>query len=58
MADEDANRAPLKKYEPPIITRITLRPEEAVLGNCKNLSSSGPVGGTCSSVGACRTIGS
>ncbi len=49
---------PKKAYESPALTRISLRPEEAVLGNCKSLSSGGPVGGTCSSAGPCRTLGS
>lgn len=58
MKDEDTNRPLKKHYDAPMVTRISLRPEEAVLGNCKSLSSSGPVGGACTSVGPCRTIGS
>src|ERR1700680_4971242 len=58
MKDEDTNRALKKIYNPPMVTRISLRPDEAVLGNCKSPSSAGPVGGSCSSVGACRPIGS
>jgi hypothetical protein len=55
------DEAPQKKksYESPKISVISLRPEEAVLGACKNSSSAGPVGGTCTSVGApCMTPGS
>jgi len=58
MKDEDNNRPPKQEYARPMVTRISLHPEEAVLGNCKSLSSSGPVGGGCTSVGSCRTIGS
>jgi hypothetical protein len=53
--------APEKKkpYESPRVTIISLRPEEAVLGACKNPSTSGPVSGSCSSVGVpCNTPGS
>jgi hypothetical protein len=40
------NGASQKKepYESPKVSVISLRPEEAVLGSCKNMSSSGPVG--------------
>lgn len=58
MIDDDGKQEPKHKYEPPAITRISLRPEEAVLGHCKNLTAAGPVGGTCNAVGNCQTIGS
>jgi len=35
-ASEKAN------YEPPRLTVISLRPEEAVLGHCKSTSTGGP----------------
>jgi len=35
-----------KRYEKPEATRFPLRPEEAVLGGCKTVSS-GPRGGAC-----------
>ena len=43
---EEENRAPeiKKAYRPPGISVISLRPEEAVLGSCKNSSSAGPFG--------------
>lgn len=52
--------APQKKepYESPRVSVISLRPEEAVLGSCKNSSSAGPVGGSCTAVGQCRVPGS
>jgi hypothetical protein len=51
---------PQKKepYEPPKVSVISLRPEEAVLGSCKNMSSAGPVGGSCVAVGQCKVPGS
>lgn len=46
-----------KKYEPPQLTKVSLRPEEAVLGACKISGSSGPIGSSCS-VTQCRSLGS
>ncbi|MGC2531218.1 MAG: hypothetical protein WA639_26015 [Candidatus Acidiferrum sp.] len=45
-------------YEPPKVIRVSLRPEEAVLGHCKITGAAGPVSGSCRSVLACRSIGS
>lgn len=47
-----------KKYERPVLVKISLRPEEAVLGNCKTSRVAGPVSFSCSAVGPCRTVGS
>jgi hypothetical protein len=47
-----------KPYDAPKMVRISLRPEEAVLGNCKTSSSTGPVGGSCTAVSPCMSIGS
>jgi len=49
-----------KKYEKPQITVISLRPEEAVLGHCKNSTSAGPVSFSCQQAGggACSGHGS
>jgi hypothetical protein len=56
---EKEDRAPRKKiYEPPKISVVSLRPEEAVLGACKNNSSAGPVGAMCNAVGQCMVPGS
>ena len=45
-----------KLYEPPRLTTISLRPEEAVLGHCKTSTGGGIQIGcqffTCSSVGS------
>ena len=55
---DDTARLEKKEYESPKVTVISLRPEEAVLGHCKNASASGPVGATCTSGVGCATIGS
>jgi hypothetical protein len=45
----EPKRAKSKKtYEPPQLTTISLRPEEAVLGHCKTMSSGGSQGSSCS----------
>lgn len=46
-----------KRYTKPVLKKVNLRPEEAVLGNCKMGAVSGPVG-TCSTAGGCSTQGS
>ncbi len=50
-------------YEPPRLTAISLRPEEAVLGACKNSGGSGPgntgLTGPCEILlGGCHPLGS
>jgi len=57
MNDENQSQ-PRKTYEPPRVTVISLRPEEAVLGHCKSFSAAGPVGSTCHTTGNCQGIGS
>ncbi len=46
-----------QRYEPPRVSVISLRPEEAVLGHCKISGSAGSVGGSCT-VLFCNSIGS
>jgi len=47
-----------KQYEPPRLTTISLRPEEAVLGHCKiSGGGGGPQPPTCSAL-FCMTLGS
>jgi hypothetical protein len=47
-----------KPYRKPVLVQIPLRPEEAVLGNCKTAGTAGPVSGSnCSPVGNCSSIG-
>ena len=45
-------------YEAPKVIRVSLRPEEAVLGHCKVTGAAGPVPTSCRSLVACRTLGS
>ena len=53
------NLNPAKKtYDPPQVTVIKLRPEEAVLANCKNTNSRGPFSSCHRLGGNCRSIGS
>jgi len=47
-----------KSYEKPSVVRYTLKPEEAVLGFCKNSSGSGASGGTCVTINPCMSLGS
>lgn len=48
-----------KTYESPRLTIISLRPEEAVLGHCKNSSAAGPAGATCVAlITPCGSFGS
>jgi hypothetical protein len=47
-----------KPYEAPTVTRVSLRPEEAVLGHCKIIGHAGPVSGSCVSITPCNALGS
>jgi hypothetical protein len=44
---------PRKPYAKPQLTRVTLRPEEAVLAACKNLNVNGPGQPTCNQPSVC-----
>jgi hypothetical protein len=44
-------------YEPPKMIRVSLRPEEAVLGHCKIPGSAGPVSASCTAT-TCQSFGS
>ena len=57
MIDENGSRDK-KGYEQPKVIVISLRPEEAVLGHCKNAGGGGPGGRGCSHVGSCMSQGS
>jgi hypothetical protein len=46
-----------RAYSKPELVQVPLRPEEAVLGNCKTASTAGPGGGNCTTL-SCFTIGS
>ncbi len=47
-----------KSYVKPNISEVKLRPEEAVLGNCKIAGSAGPLSSSCSSPTTCNALGS
>jgi len=49
---------PKKAYAKPELRKVPLKPEEAILGNCKRSGSSGPAGSGCVAVTPCWTIGS
>lgn len=55
--DQQKKTTSTKPYEAPKVIRVSLRPEEAVLGHCKITGSAGPVSGSCTSL-TCRTFGS
>ena len=45
-------------YEKPTLSEVALRPEEAVLGNCKVTGISGPAMPDCTPFGGCSSAGS
>jgi len=48
-----------KPYTRPEVKQVPLRPEEAVLGNCKTTGSSGPSGAGCNTLLVyCNSAGS
>jgi len=59
IKDESSVETARKKtYVKPTISEVKLRPEEAVLGNCKIADSAGPLSGSCTSPTTCSTPGS
>ena len=50
--------APRKPYAKPSVSKVELRPEEAVLGFCKTGNRSGPVQAKCNTPTRCRALGS
>jgi hypothetical protein len=58
MKEQQKTKGPEKlPYTPPEVVRVSLRPEEAVLGHCKTSTSTGPAAATCKTY-FCRTFGS
>jgi hypothetical protein len=55
----ETNAPPKKPYLKPRLRRVELRPQEAVLGNCKSLGGTvgGGAAGTCDTI-ACQSQGS
>jgi hypothetical protein len=56
--EKTAEQDPKGAYEAPKVIRVTLRPEEAVLGHCKITGSTGPVATSCRYPVSCPTMGS
>jgi hypothetical protein len=46
-----------KAYSKPQLKKVDLKPEEAVLGNCKSGAGAGP-SPTCNNLGGCMSLGS
>lgn len=58
-ANDPASPAPPRKpYEKPALSEVALRPDEAVLGNCKTVAISGPAMADCTYFVGCSTVGS
>jgi hypothetical protein len=55
-ADEPERKK--KPYEKPMVCVVALRPDEAVLGNCKTVAVSGPAMADCTFFGGCSSAGS
>lgn len=58
MKNEREDGKSKKTYQPPVCETISLRPEEAVLGNCKSMFVSGPSLSVCTASVGCSSIGS
>lgn len=58
MKPESQQAEGRRRYEPPRLATISLRPEEAVLGACKSLSTGGTTGICGSFRLGCSNIGS
>ena len=58
MSEEVKQAEGKNEYEPPRVTTISLRPEEAVLGHCKIAGGAGPVNGNSCEALHCMSIGS
>lgn len=52
--DQAGPGGPRRSYEKPQVTRVSLRPEEAVLGACKVSGIAGPTGLDCGGGTACN----
>ena len=58
--EKDNEKKPAESYESPKLVRVSLRPEEAVLGHCKvtGVTSGFAIGGCGSIPVVCKVIGS
>jgi len=57
MTNESGQPDERKLYEPPKLTTVSLRPEEAVLGHCKTSTGRDQCGNPCMSF-LCQNVGS
>jgi len=58
MVEQSKDKAkPKKPYVKPEIRQVQLKPEETVLGLCKNSGAAGPGSGLCTTL-SCITFGS
>ena len=55
---DNKHEQPDAVYQAPKVIRVSLRPDEAVLGHCKITGAAGPVSGSCRAAVACRSLGS
>lgn len=59
MKDDSKGHTKQKKpYTKPEVKQVLLKPEEAVLGNCKTSGNFGPGNPNCSFPVGCSTLGS
>jgi hypothetical protein len=58
MPEQDHPPGRKRPYERPVLKKVELRPEEAVLGSCKTSGTTGPGTGDCLSGTDCFTTGS
>ncbi len=58
MKPEPSQTKGKQAYAPPKLLAVCLRPEEAVLGHCKNATAAGPVQATCTAIVPCGSVGS
>jgi hypothetical protein len=60
MKKKETRKQPEAKaqYQSPLVVRVSLRPEEAVLGHCKVTGIAGPAGAGCRTPTACNSQGS
>lgn len=54
----DVARSGRKAYAKPVVKQVQLRPEEAVLGNCKGNEPRGPATSNCNVPSQCYSLGS
>lgn len=57
-SNDRPNEPPKKAYQKPTLSEVALRPEEAVLGNCKSAGISGPAMADCTLAVGCSSVGS